>query len=136
VKRALQNHPEREEIVKKNPKITKRDAQKLMSAWKQQHEGKQKKRKSGDGKAEEQKRWLRSVCSFANKYGRDAEEVMGDKELTRDLREIAEPAVLAALGSDLKVLLALAALLQHQDEHTEEAERRKPHLKEAEGVAA
>jgi hypothetical protein len=106
VKRALQNHPEREEIVKKNPKIPKREAQKLMSEWKQQHDGKQKRRKSGDGEAEERKRWLRSVCSFANKYGRDAEEVMGDMEVTRDLREIAEPAVLAALGSDLKVLLA------------------------------
>jgi hypothetical protein len=136
VKRELQDHPEREAIVKANPTITKREAQEIVRAWKQQREGKQKKRKSGDGKAEERTRWLRSVCSFANKYGRDAEEVMGDTEATRDLREIAEPAVLAALGSDLKVLLALTELLQHQDEHTDKPERRKPHLKEAEGVAA
>ena len=59
VLRELQDHPDREAIVKKNPKITKREAQEIMREWKQQREGKQKKSKSGDWKADERKRWLR-----------------------------------------------------------------------------
>jgi hypothetical protein len=46
VLRELQDHPNREEIVKKNPQITKREAQKL----KHGHQSKQKKGKSGDWK--------------------------------------------------------------------------------------
>jgi hypothetical protein len=138
VKRALQNHPEREGIVKKSPKITKREAQKRMSEWKQQHEGKQKTGKSGDWKANERRRWLNRLCSFANEHGRTAEEVMRDKAAMRALREIAEPALLTPLVSDLEAALAFAKLLQHPDEHIAKAERKRPHLKEAEreGVAA
>jgi hypothetical protein len=138
VLRELQNHPDREAILKENPKITKREAQEKMRKWKQQHEGKQEKGKSSDWKAEGNKRWLRRLCSFANEHGRTAEELMGNKEMMDALREIAEPQLAAALGSDLEVLLRLAKLLAHRDGHIAKAERKRPHLKEAarEGVSA
>ena len=54
--------------------------------------------------------------------------------MTRDLRKIAEPEVLATLAQAREgsaVLLSLADHLQHLlDEHIENAERHKPHLKE------
>jgi hypothetical protein len=115
VLRALQDHPDREQIVEDNPQITKREAEEL----RRKYEGKPKNTKSRDWKAEERKHWLRGVYSFANRYGRDAEAVMRDKEVARAMRDIAEPELLAAFMSDLRVLLSLAE-----------------HLKEAEGVTA
>jgi hypothetical protein len=137
VKRALQDHPKREAIVKANREITQREALAIMREWqREQKEGKQKKKSEDDGKAEERKRWLRGLCKAANKHGRDTEEAMQDEELMRALREVAEPEVVTALVSDLEVVVAFAKLLQHQDEDIERAERRKPHLEEAEGMAA
>ena len=136
-------HPDREAIVKENPKITKSDAQakRREHEGKQQDGGKQKKGKSGDWKKDENKRWLRRVCSFANEYGGTAEEVLRDKEAARALREIAEPELVTALVSDLEVMLAFAKLLQQHPPpagHIAKAERKRPHRKEAEceGVRA
>ena len=70
VLRELQDHPEREKIVKENPQITKREAQKRRREFegKQQHQGKRKKGKFGDWKKEEKKCWLRRVHILANEY--------------------------------------------------------------------
>jgi hypothetical protein len=138
VLRELQDHPDREAIVKEDPKITKRKAQQHMRELKQQHERKQNKGKSGDWKADERKLWLRRVCSFANEHGRTAEEVMQNKEAALALREIAEPELLAALAADLRALLALVELVAHHEAPIEKAKRKEPNLKDAEreGVAA
>ena len=79
--RELQDHPQREEIVKENPKITTREAQKL----KREHGGKLN-NKSGNWRLEERKRWLRRVYSLANEIVSTA-EVVRHKEGTRDRRE-------------------------------------------------
>jgi hypothetical protein len=137
VLRELQDHPDREVIVKNNPKITKREAQEL----KRQYEGKQKKGKSGDWKREEAARWLRRVCVLANDVTRTNAEV---KVTRRALWEIAEPKLLtdlresaAALAEGSATLHLLADQLQRLED-IEKTERKKPDLKEAEreGVAA
>jgi hypothetical protein len=129
---------EREARVNKNPHMTKREAQKIKWEYEAKYEGKQKKGKSGDWKMDGNKRWLRRLFDDANKHGRSAEEAMADKEVMRDLREIAQKEPLAAYVADLEEQLKFAKLLQHPDEHIEKAERRKPWRKEAdrEGAAA
>lgn len=111
VMRELQDHPQREEIVKENPKITKREAQKL----KREREGKQKNNKSGNWRLEEAKRWFRRVCSLANEVKREMER---HKEVARALREIVEPELLATLVPNLRegsaALLSLADHLEHE----------------------
>jgi hypothetical protein len=136
VLRELEKLPNREEIVKANPQITKRKAQELRHAY--EGRSSNNNNNSSDWQANERRRWLNRLCSFANEHGRTAEEVMGNRAAMRALREIAEPELAAALVSALEVLVAFAKLLQRQDEQTEKAKRRKPHLKEAEraGVVA
>lgn len=123
VLRELQDHPEREKIVNENPKITKREAQKL----RREHEGRPNK-KSGDGQLEEAKRWLRRVCSLANEVKRTA-EVPRDKGVARILREIVDPELLTTFVPILREgSTALLSLADHL-EHIEKAEREKADLK-------
>src|SRR5262245_57280939 len=60
VGRALQNHPDRVEIVKRNPTITKREAEKLA----QEHRKKAKPEKQG-WSADEARRWCKQVSEHA-----------------------------------------------------------------------
>ena len=114
VLRELQKHPKRAEIVKENPKITKREAQKL----RREREGKQKNNKSGDWRLEEAKRWLRRVCSLANEVKREVER---HKEVARALREIVEPELLATLVPNLREgSAALRSLADHLQLHQSE----------------
>ena len=118
VLRALQNHPAREEIVKEDPKISKRDAEKLRD----EHEGKQKdKDKSGDWKRKEMKRWLCQVLDQANDFIRNAVVPQDDKEAERILREIVEPKLLAPLPEASAALTSLFAYLKQLAEQLDVA---------------
>jgi hypothetical protein len=114
VMRELKKVKNREEIVKENPKITKREAQEL----RREHEGKQKKQKSGDGRQKETERWLRRVICLANDVIRTA----GQVQVTDALRQIVEPALLPTLREAGAAFLFLADQLEHQDEHQAERE--------------
>ena len=111
MKRALQDHPKREAIVKENSNITKSEAEARMREWKREQEGK---RNSSQRKSE-QEQWLRKVVTFVNDIKHTAAEMM--KGEARALREIAEPELLATLLPKLRegsaALLSLADQLEH-----------------------
>ena len=139
VLRELQDQPKREAIVKENPKITKREAQKLRFEYegKQQREGKRRKGKFGDCKNEEKKRWLRRVHILANDIFRATAGVV----VTHDMREIVEPELLPDLRESIAAQQSLVDQLEqlkHHDEQIGKATRKRPEFKEAEreGVAA
>lgn len=135
VLRELQDHPNRETIVKENPKIKKREAQKLRREYegKQQRDCKRKKGKFGDWKKEEKKRWLRRVHILANDIVRTTAGVV----VTDDMREIVEPELLSVLRESIAAQQSLADQLE-QREDIEKAERKRPEFREAEreGVVA
>jgi hypothetical protein len=111
VLRALQDHPNREQIVEDDPKITKRRAEEL----RREHKGKTKNSKSRNGKLNETKRWLNQVVSLNNDLKRINEE---------ELQKILEPELLATLIPDLKeaseALRKIAEYLENQNEHLAE----------------
>ena len=108
VLRALQDHPDREQLVKNDPKITKREAEKL----RRDHKGKPKNNKSGDWKRDECKRWLGQIQSLANTVTRTAKAVAYEEEETLALlREIMEPALVPDLKAGGEALRKLADYL-------------------------
>jgi hypothetical protein len=139
VLRELQDHPKREAIVKENPKISKREAQRLRFAYegKQQREGKRRKGKFGDCKNEEKKRWLRRVHILANDILRTTAGVV----VTHDMREIVEPELLSVLLESIAAQQSLVDQLEKLRQHDEQigkAKRKRPEFKEAEreGIVA
>jgi hypothetical protein len=115
VLRELKDHPNREAIVKEDPKISKRDAIK----FKREHEGKptnkKQTNKSRDGQQEELKRWLRQVIGLAN----DVIRAAGQVQVTDALLQIVEPDLLPTLREAGAAFLSLADQLEHQDKQAE-----------------
>jgi hypothetical protein len=130
VMRALQNHPQRLEIVQKDPTITKREAEELMG----RKRGKWKDKSRNNWQRAETERWLRRVHNLANDVKRAAAEVPRNEDVARILREIVEPELVPILRDGSTALLSLADLLEHLDAKPEskKAERKDAEL---EGVA-
>jgi hypothetical protein len=123
VLRELASLEDREQIIRDNPNITKREAEQL----RRERDGK------GDGNGEPQgsfrtdnRRYLKDVCTRAEDLRKKAEEALDDTdEQLDDLAKLAGEQVLMNLRADAKVVVGLAELLlarrrQLEDQEAEE----------------
>jgi hypothetical protein len=118
VAQELQAHPNRLEIIRQNPDMTKRKAREI----RRRHD--RETRSAPDHIREEAKRWFRNVVQRAGEAIRDAD--FADSEVSPNLRqatrEAIEPMLLPTLREAAAALIRLAAYLEQltQEEPREE----------------
>lgn len=118
VAQELQTHPNRFELVRKNPGMTKREARQHMRRLRK--EGAQA--SFAVHQREELKRWFRAVVRHATEAVRDSQLVDGDVSpaLRQSLRENIEPTLLPALRDGRDALIRLVEFLERLAEAEEE----------------
>jgi hypothetical protein len=92
VARELEKHPDRGRLIKKNPKMTKRDATALMKAYRSKPES-------------ETQRWWKDVIVRAGKAMADETVLQGDRQI---LLKVVEPALLPTLREAGQAWIRLA----------------------------
>jgi hypothetical protein len=110
VAQELQNHPDKFDLVRKNPNLTKREARKIMHRWRKE----QVQADVNVHRREEWTRWFRAVVRHAGEARRDAAISDGrvSPELRQALSEIVEPKLLPVLREAGEALIRLAAYLE------------------------
>jgi hypothetical protein len=121
VLKELKDQHDREKLVNDKPHMTRRDAEQLV----RERGGKNTKKKSGDWKRDEIRRWLRRFCSFVNDVAHTAEQMQHDEEMARALLEAWEPKLLADLKRGAAAFLWLVECLEHTDEPSDLEEEPK-----------
>jgi hypothetical protein len=110
--RELATHPEREQIIRNKPNLTKRDAHKLM---RDNAKNKKGRRDKGDDDWQKQnQRWFRDLCALANDAQRAAEIDMGNltPEQQSGLAQVVEPDLLQLIRAAGDALITLTDRLE------------------------
>jgi hypothetical protein len=119
VARELVKHPDRFDLVRQNPDITKREASKIMRQLAGSPAGEDKWTKV------ECTRWFKSLCTHANEVIRDAQFAVGDikPEHRRRLRDAIEPGLLPTFRkASAALIMTVEGLERFLDEDDDEAE--------------
>jgi hypothetical protein len=128
--------PNREQIIRDNPDITKREAEQLRRERKgtasslAQRQAQSAQGKQQGGFLKDKLRYLKDVCTRQEEVRRRAQEAL-DLESTKldDLAQVAGELMLSNLRADAKVVVELAELLlerRRQLEEKDEAEEAEP----------
>jgi hypothetical protein len=132
VLRELATHPEREQIIRDNPNLTKREAQERMRELKDRHaKSATSKQSSGQQQKEPQgsfhtdlRRYLTLICVGQEEICRKAEEGLHSTDEQLDaLAQIAGELTLSNLRADAKMVVELADLLLARRKDQEAAEQ-------------
>jgi hypothetical protein len=131
VLRELATHPDRAELIRKNPIITKREAHELMRKQKHAAEEKQKQEQEQEQEQEEDwfkhsSKWFRDLCTHASEAARAADvAVQCTPEKLHELLQVVEPLMLMNLGRDGRLVANLAEHLEaklKEEDAVEQAE--------------
>jgi hypothetical protein len=127
VLRELATHPEREQIIRDNPNLTKSEAQQKMrdlkGAKEQQKQKKQENEKQENDWLKDNRRWFRELCTHAAEARRRANVALEcTPEKLRDLLQVIDMEMVMSLGGAGVRLRELADLLESLLE--EEASKR------------
>lgn len=108
VAQELQAHPQRFELIKKKPDMTKREARSIMRRFRKEQLS------AADHLLAEQERWWRAVLLHASKVLQDAAVADGEisPALRQMLREVVQPLLLPNLREAGEALIKLAAFLK------------------------
>jgi len=108
VAQELQAHPDRVEIIRRNPDLTKREARQINRRRDRET------RLASDHLREENKRWFRNVVRRADEAVRDASVADSEvsPELRQAMREAIEPKLLPTLREGAEALNRLADFLE------------------------
>jgi hypothetical protein len=119
VAQELQAHPNRLEIIRRNPDLTKRDARQI----RRRHD--RETRPASDHLREEAKRWFRNVVRRAGEAVRDAGVADGEisPSLRQATREAVEPTLLPTLREAAEALIRLAVYLEQLTQEEEPREQ-------------
>jgi hypothetical protein len=120
VAQELQAHPDRFEIIRRNPDMTKREARQMKRRYDRE------KKSAPDYLRENTNRWFKDVVRRAGETIRDASVADGEvlPNHRRAMREVVEPKLLPTLRDAAEALVRLAAYLEQltqEDEPLEEA---------------
>jgi hypothetical protein len=120
VLRALQNHPDRVNIVKERPNLTQAQARELMRPYRGQGSDEQEQDKEEESDWDKHnRRWFKNLVKFAQDARSAAEVALEcEPEKQRELLKAVEPGLVMYLRGSGKTLVELADLL---DELLEEA---------------
>jgi hypothetical protein len=119
VAQELQAHPDRLELIRRNPDMTKREARQIRRRRVRET------RSASDHLREETKRWFRNVVRRAGEAVRDAS--VADAEVSPNLRqatrEAVEPMLLPTLREAAEALIKLADFLEQLTQEEEPREQ-------------
>jgi hypothetical protein len=118
VAQELQAHPNRFDVIRQNPDMTKREARQI----RRRHD--RETRQASDHLREEMKRWFRNVVRRAGEAIRDASVADGEvsPDLRRMTREAVEPKLLPTLREAAEALIRLADYLEQLTQEEEPRE--------------
>jgi hypothetical protein len=126
--RELATHPEREQIIRDEPNLTKRKANEIMRKYEGAEEEKQE-QKQEDEWLRDNRRWFRDLCTLASEASHAADVAFQcTSEKLHELLQVVDSLMLTNLGRDGRMVANLAehleALLKEEDqaEQTEQAD--------------
>jgi len=129
VLRALQDHPDRADIVKNNPDLTQAEARKLMRPYRGEDSGKQDKEEQETDWDKHNRRWFKNLVALAHDATSAAEVALDcTPEKQRELLKAVEPGLVMYLRGGGNALVRIADWL---DERLEEAKERRAKAEEA-----
>jgi len=107
--RELATHPEREEIIQQNPKITKREARDLMREHKKQSQGVEEAEQADDW-TKHNRQWFKELVALASALYRKADVVVDEcaPEQLENLRQVIDPNLLRDVRTSGRLVVRIA----------------------------